>query len=203
MSGTARATVGLILCGGAGTRMGGADKPLLAWQNSTLLDSVVRRLTPQVDELVISANRNIEAYQRRSTVVTDQWPDYQGPLAGLASVLLHYRSLDASLSDPLLDAQRRYLVCPGDMPLLPYDLGQRLALGYQPGQPRYVHDGNRPQPLCLLCDDSVLAGLQRYLHSSKRSVLGWLEQCRAVPVTFSAPAAFANFNTLEQLRQGD
>lgn len=192
-------TVGLILCGGAGTRVGGADKPLLTWQNGTLLDSVVNRLAPQVDSLVISANRNIAEYQRRGVVVSDQWPDYQGPLAGLASVLLHYQSTTESL----MVSQHRYLVCPGDMPLLPNDLGYRLAAGFQPGQPRYVHDGARSQPLCMLCDHSVLSSLQHYLSGTKRSVLGWLEQIGAVPVHFNQPAAFANVNSLDQLRQLD
>ncbi|MFK7916251.1 MAG: molybdenum cofactor guanylyltransferase [Pseudomonadales bacterium] len=197
MNAVAAPLLGLILCGGAGTRVGGADKPLLAWQNGTLLDAVVEKIAPQVDALVLSANRNLDQYRRRGVVVTDDWSDYQGPLAGLASVLLHYQTAAGSPAA----APQRYLVCPGDMPLLPDDLGQRLSEGYVTGEPRYVHDGERAQPLCMICDDTALPSLQHYLDNSARSVLGWLECTGARPVPFNNPAAFANFNTLEQLQQ--
>lgn len=184
-----RLATGVILCGGAGRRVGGADKPLLPWRGRALIDHVVERLQPQVKTLRISANRNLDAYRQRAPVIADRWPDFQGPLAGIASVLQSARAGDPAA------APRTYLVCPGDTPYLPADLGARLASGRPPGSVRYAHDGQRAQPLCLYCDDSVLGGLLDYLHGGRRSVMGWLEACGAVPVHFADVRAFTNLNS--------
>lgn len=49
---------GLLLAGGRGTRMGGVDKGLQPLRGEPLALHVLRRLAPQVDALVISANRH-------------------------------------------------------------------------------------------------------------------------------------------------
>lgn len=53
---------GLLLAGGRGTRMGGVDKGLQPLRGEPLALHVLRRLAPQVDALVISANRHFDAY---------------------------------------------------------------------------------------------------------------------------------------------
>ncbi len=60
---------GIILCGGPGGRIDGADKPLLPWRNAALIEHVVRRLSKQVDAIVISANRNEATYSAYGKVV--------------------------------------------------------------------------------------------------------------------------------------
>ena len=62
---------GLILAGGRGERMGGADKGWVVHEGRPLIVSVVERLAPQVGALLISANRNIERYAALGTVVED------------------------------------------------------------------------------------------------------------------------------------
>ena len=52
----------VILAGGQGRRMGGADKGLVEYRGRPLIEWVLEVLTPQVDELVISANRNLDTY---------------------------------------------------------------------------------------------------------------------------------------------
>ncbi|RMH49252.1 MAG: hypothetical protein D6688_00755, partial [Alphaproteobacteria bacterium] len=49
-------TLGVILAGGLGRRMGGRDKAFLRLGEETLLARVMRRLSPQVDALVVNAN---------------------------------------------------------------------------------------------------------------------------------------------------
>ena len=53
---------GLLLAGGRGLRMGGADKGLLEHHGRTLAEAVLQRLAPQVGTVLISANRNLERY---------------------------------------------------------------------------------------------------------------------------------------------
>lgn len=56
------AVTGLLLAGGRGMRMGGLDKGLQPLHGEPLALHVLRRLAPQVDSLVISANRHLGAY---------------------------------------------------------------------------------------------------------------------------------------------
>ena len=99
--------------------MGGVDKGLVALQNKPLIQHVINRLTPQADEIIINANREIAQYQTFGlAVLHDTNEDYIGPLAGISLGLQH--------------AQHEYvLTVPCDSPLLPLDLAQRLlsALG--------------------------------------------------------------------------
>ncbi|HCN68163.1 MAG TPA: molybdenum cofactor guanylyltransferase MobA, partial [Candidatus Accumulibacter sp.] len=53
---------GVILAGGLGRRMGGVDKGLQELHGRPLVAWVIERLAPQVDELLINANRNAQRY---------------------------------------------------------------------------------------------------------------------------------------------
>ncbi len=176
--------IGIVLCGGAGRRMGGADKPLQPWRGQTMVAQVVARLQPQVDRVLISANRNHARYAQYGSVVSDRWPGFEGPLAGIASAV---RSAAAG-------SDARFLVCPGDSPELPLDLGQRLAAAPENDPPRYIHDGDRPQPLFALLHSAHLASLEQYLRDGRRSVIGWLEAQGAEPVRDPRPKLYRNLN---------
>ncbi|WP_043173823.1 NTP transferase domain-containing protein, partial [Burkholderia ambifaria] len=79
---------GLLLAGGRATRMDGADKGLQLLDGTPLALHVLRRLSPQVDETLISANRNADRYAELGApfdarIVADETADFPGPLAGL------------------------------------------------------------------------------------------------------------------------
>ena len=57
------AITGVVLAGGRATRMGGIDKGLQALNGRPLWRHVAEALAPQVDELVISANRHLEQWR--------------------------------------------------------------------------------------------------------------------------------------------
>ncbi|MES2635961.1 MAG: molybdenum cofactor guanylyltransferase, partial [Pseudomonadota bacterium] len=103
----------IILSGGRATRMGGVDKGLLRLQNQPLIQHVIKRLSPQVDEIFINANREIVQYQAFGyPVLQDSHANFIGPLAGFSLGLQH--------------AKHDYvLTVPCDSPFLPMDLAQR------------------------------------------------------------------------------
>ena len=63
---------GLILAGGRGSRMGGADKGLENHQGVPMAMHALLRLSPQVGAVMINANRNLAAYESMGAPV---WPD--------------------------------------------------------------------------------------------------------------------------------
>jgi molybdopterin-guanine dinucleotide biosynthesis protein A len=104
----------IILSGGRATRMNGVDKGLVLLQNNHLIQYVIGRLTTQVDEILINANREIATYQAFGyPVLQDETNDFLGPLAGFLLGLKHAR-------------QDYVLTVPCDSPLLPLDLAERL-----------------------------------------------------------------------------
>ncbi len=82
------AITGVVLAGGKATRMGGIDKGLQALNGRPLWRHVAETLAPQVDELVISANRHLEQWRASGySVFRDIQEGYQGPLAGMLAVM--------------------------------------------------------------------------------------------------------------------
>ena len=74
----------IILSGGRATRMKGTDKGLMLLHQKPLIEHVIERLKPQVEEILINANREIAQYQAFGyTVLQDEIQEFLGPLAGL------------------------------------------------------------------------------------------------------------------------
>lgn len=178
----------VILAGGQGRRMGGADKGLMEYRGRPLVEWVLDALAPQVGEIVISANRNLdryEAYGRR--VLPDTLPDFPGPLAGVLA------ALDAVRAEWLL-------VTPCDVPHLPGDLALRLLGAAQHGEvPLAVAaDERRAHHSCFMVSADQRDKLAAYLARGERAVRGWHAELASVQVHFDA-AAFANFNHPQDL----
>ena len=175
----------IILSGGRGRRAGGADKGLLPWREHTRIEAVIATIVPQVDEILISANRNLEHYRQFGfAVISDELEGFQGPLAGLSSVLP--RCLGETV-----------FVVPCDTPMLPADLCSRLSAPLHKAALDLclVNDGDYLQYLLLALKPRCLQTLRDYLDEGGRSVRGWLPRLRYESVYFSdQPAAFANLN---------
>lgn len=189
MKTTAQIT-GIILAGGQGQRFGGADKGLLLLNNKPLIAHVAARLAPQVNRLIISANRNLDRYREfTDTIIEDRQGPFLGPLAGIAAAL---ESVTTELA----------LVVPCDTPFLPADLGQRLyaALQQQEAEIAIAHDGEQLQQLCVLLRHNLLDSLNGELAAGHLKVRRWMLEQRHCIVDFSGEAAaFANINNDEEL----
>lgn len=182
------AVTGLILAGGQGLRMGGQDKGLVDYKDKPLVDWVIERLLPQVDELLISANRNLDEYSNRGyRVVTDSLPDFQGPLAGMLAGLQ-------------LARHEWMLSVPCDVPHLPRNLVMHLAEHAAGREAVFARDAERDHPAILLLNKACLPKLMDYLEKGERSVKGLLDALNVAAAAFPDPAAFGNMNEASQLK---
>ena len=183
-----RDVTGVVLCGGEGRRMGGVEKPLVPLHDRPLLAHVLDRLLPQVGHVLVSANRELDAYRALGhPVVSDDVPGL-GPLGGLATVARH-------VTTPWL------FCCPGDAPRLGAGLVSRLAAALQDEVVAvYPNDGERKQYLFLLVRTSACRSLTTYLDGSARSVHGWLARVGARAADMRDIAnSFTNVNTTDAL----
>lgn len=180
----------IILSGGRATRMGGADKGLISLQNKPLIQHVITRLQPQVDEILINANREIAQYEALGfKVLQDENPEFLGPLAGFSLGLQH--------------AKHDYvLTVPCDSPLLPLNLVERLLNGMAaaPADIAVANSDGNAHPVFCLIKKSVLPSLQAFLDAGGRKVSAWQKSQKYVEVDFSdCSDAFVNLNTPEDL----
>ena len=181
---------GLVLAGGQGSRMGGVDKGLAPFRGRPLVAHVIERLAPQVDEILVNANRNPEAYSVFGhRVVADEIPGFAGPLAGFERGLAHARG-------------RLVATVPCDSPFLPADLVPRLraALEAEGADIAVAKTGDQPHPVFCLMRRSVHASLAEFLASGQRKIDKWYAALAVVEVAFDDEAdAFANINTRDEL----
>ena len=200
---SAQDITGIILAGGRGSRMGGADKGLQNFNGLPLALQALMRLSPQVADVMINANRNLAAYESFGTAV---WPDasadFAGPLSGFLVGLER--------------CETPYLVTvPCDCPRFPLDLVARLSSALQAANadiamvlaPEAGDDGQpamRTQPVFCLLRASLLESLVTFTHAGGRKIDAWTAQHHTVEVPFDAPnddpRAFANVNTLQELQ---
>ena len=187
---TAKIT-GVILAGGQGRRMGGVDKGLKVLRGKPLVQWVIERLEPQVDELLINANQNLETYEHLGyRVIPDEIGGFAGPLAGLQRGLTEARH-------PLV------ATTPCDSPFLPRDLIARLyaALSRENAEIAVARTGDQPHPVFCLCRKQVLDGLNAFLAAGGRKIDAWYAKLNVVEVAFNDQAeAFSNINTPDELQ---
>jgi molybdopterin-guanine dinucleotide biosynthesis protein A len=179
----------IILAGGRGKRAGGLDKGLLPYEKKTgenkpLVEHVIDAVKNQVDEIIISANRNIESYKQYSAnVIGDATEDYLGPLAGIAAGLKHCK-------------YERVLVVACDMPNLPGNLVTRL-LSHTQHHCISIATVDGHHQLALIIKGSMADSLQQRLNNKQLKLIQWVESLPYNTVSFDdIPGAFVNLNQM-------
>ena len=185
---------GIILAGGQGRRMGSVDKGLQPLRGKPMVVWVLERFTPQINEVLINANQNIEQYQALGhVVIPDDIGGFAGPLAGL------HRGLSAA-------THTLVATVPCDSPFLPLDLIERLhaALHEQKADLAVARTGDQPHPVFCLTRKAVLPSLTQFLESGGRKIDAWYAALKVIEVRFDDEAdAFSNINTVAELNTFD
>lgn len=186
---------GVILAGGAGRRMGGVDKGLVELAGRPLARHVLDALAPQVDAVLVSANRNAFEYRKLGCAVVGDGEggggeDYRGPLAGMLGGM-------KKAAAPLA------LFVPCDAPFLPADLAARLRAAGD-CDIAVAHDGERLQPVFCLLRTTLADSLARFLGGGGRKIDYWFDLHNVRRVDFSDnPGGFANINSPADLARAE
>lgn len=182
---------GVILAGGQARRMGGNDKGLIEVAGRPLIEYVIDALKPQVNSLIINANRNLSSYMEYGIpVIIDSISGYQGPLAGMASCM---RVIETEFM----------FTAPCDTPRIPEDLVNRLLVNLDNNQADIcvAHDGKYMQSVFALVKVKLLDSLLDFLNRDERKLSIWYNEHKMVKVDFSdKPETFINVNTPEDIK---
>ena len=174
---------GAILAGGKGRRMGGIDKGLITLAGQYLYEKTLVRLKPQVDHIIINANRNIERYEKSGyPVISDKFGYYDGPLAGMITCM------EKSKTEWLL-------FVPCDTPMIPINLAKHLWDEHGNKTIAYACDAFRAHPTLCLINKSQIEPLTQYILNGNRKILLFFQQQKAQAVHFyNEKNAFDNLN---------
>ena len=190
--------LGVILAGGQARRMGGGDKGRLDLAGRSLLDHVVTRLAPQVDQIALNANGDPSRFSDMPyPVIQDSIPDFVGPLAGVL----------AGLDWAQEQGAETIVTVAADTPFFPKDLVARLmAKGHGMAHP-LVLSATREEgrlyrhPTFGLWPVALRDDLRAALLEGVRKVVMWTDRHGGQLVEFdTAPFdPFFNVNTPQDL----
>ncbi len=188
---TAVRVTGLVLAGGAATRMGGEDKGLVRFEGRPLVEHVLGRLRGQCSTIVISANRNLDVYRGYGCeVVSDCTGGFQGPLTGIYSSL-------ALVATPFVQ------IAPCDAPYLPRCLTERLLTVLE-AHPESLCAApvvqGHTEPLFMVMRTESRKALGAFLAAGGKRVHEWVRRSNCIWVEFEDPFDFSNFNSKEDLK---
>lgn len=180
---------GIILAGGRGSRLEGADKGLLEYLGKPLIAQITAALRPQVSRIIIIANRNLDIYARYGDqVLSDVLPDYAGPLAGIHTGLI-------TTTTPYA------LIVACDMPQLPTNISELLfsALTQRNANLCITRDASGLQPFPMLVDVTKCKKNLDHAAREHHAVMKWLDTQVVEVIALNKNAELRNINTQEDL----
>lgn len=176
----------IVLAGGKSSRMNGIDKGLLVYKGRYLVEHAIAAVSSQVDDIIISANRNIEEYAGFGhRVITDNNRRFDGPLAGIISAAPYSR-------------HDWIFIIPCDMPLLPASLVATLAQHTEDSKLVVISNDNHLQ-LVFLMHRSLQESIKLYLSMGGHAVMRWLDSVDHRTVALDHVDYFYNINTPDQI----
>ena len=180
---------GMILAGGKARRMGGQDKGLVSYRGRPLIAHVLDRLEPQVDAVLINANRSRAQYAKFGhPVIADAEDGFLGPLAGILA--------------GLRAAQTKLLLCvPCDSPDISPVLAARLISPFvrETSRIAVASCGGRLQPVFAMLHSDLSSSLEDFLNKGGRKIDDFYGEQGFEEFLFNDPDEFRNINTQEEL----
>jgi len=189
----------IILAGGEGKRMDGEDKGFVLYKNKPLIKSVINKIKPQVGNIIISANRNLERYKKFGYPVVsdlaitkkDTGTIYQGPLAGIAAAL------------PSCTHESVFIIA-CDMPLISDSIVSQLTHklkneNHEKSRNIAIAEVNGKLQLAMLLNKNVLPSIERSLKNNHLKLMQWVKSNPMEIIKFSVESEFKNFNYFKDL----
>ena len=169
--------------------MSGADKAMADLAGLPLLDHVLHRFSPQVEQLALSANGDPARFAvYEMTVLPDDTS--QGPLSGILQALLWAAARQATA----------VVSVPVDGPFLPPDLVPRLCLAAEPTGLALASSNGTWHPTYGVWPVTLAPALQIFLASGAKTRIRDFAAAQSAGIAdFPHDLAFANANTPDDL----
>ncbi len=177
---------GLILSGGRGLRVGGADKGLLPYRGRPRVEYSIDALSPHCDRLYLNCNRNPGLYSIFGLpLLSEPQHDFPGPLVALAQLL------------PELPGSR-FLILPCDTPGI---RTEHIALLLDAAQKYpehwiYLSSGGREHPLHALIPAALVPELVQRVEAGETRMMRVLQEMASIELALKGDVLL-NLNEAE------
>ena len=157
----------------------------------------MKKVEPQVNNIVISANRNIDLYKKFgypviNDLVSNQEDNkniYQGPLVGIAAAL------------PSCTTEWVFIIA-CDMPLISGTIVSQLTSGIKNNTETKniaIAKINKRLQLAMLLNTNLLFSIESSLKNNQLKLMQWVESNPVETIKFSNENEFKNFNYFKDL----
>ncbi len=189
--------LGVVLAGGLSRRMG-QDKAWLEIDDEALVCQTASRLKSQCSKVVVSTNGDISRFQSLGlSVVTDPYPDFRGPMAGILAAMDW-----AANQQPSAQWVASIAV---DTPFFPDNFVSKLHEACRENSLNIAaaSSGGRSHPVNALWALSLRSQIRQYLSGKPGKVSLWMEQNGARFVEWGTEPfdPFTNINTPQDLEE--
>ena len=178
-----------VLAGGEGRRFGGQDKGLVEYQGKPLIEHAIEAFANYTDDLIISANRNLERYEDYGYLVASDLNEaYAGPLAGILAACTQ-------------SSNEWLFVVACDQPGINNTLASAMLKLAETKEPSLVitNDGKCDQPLPMLLHICLKSTLEDFLDAGDRKVGLWQSQQNPTVLKTERLKQARNINSPEDL----
>ena len=190
--------LGVVLAGGLSRRMEGGKKFLKKIDNTPIIDLVIKKVTNQVDELIINANENKNSYLKKFNVpiVPDIIKGFKGPLVGILSGMMWAKKQKRNFN---------YLATfPCDAPFFPENLVKNLIDEIKKNNfdiviPKYKEQNH---PVFGIWSVDLIDSLKKYLlDEDLKKIDAWIFRNKFKILNFKNLKydPFFNINTVQEL----
>jgi molybdopterin-guanine dinucleotide biosynthesis protein A len=152
----------LILAGGKGSRMQGADKGLVMFNNKPLIDYIHQIIKNYNTNIFISVNRNLDFYNNYGTVIVDNLENFKGPLAGISATLNYLKQNPTD--------NKYLLVLPVDVPFLTKNNIDKLIKNIENYDINVAFDGKKIHPTIMLLNKNLSQKIDDLLAKNERKL---------------------------------
>ena len=160
----------VILNGGLSSRMGGGIKSFEKFNNKTIFDRILERITPQAKHIIINSNEDDNKFNEYNLpVIKDKLTGHLGPLAGIHASL-HWIKCNIPQIEWLVSV-------PSDTPFFPKDLVNKLFLKVLDNNKKIVlaKSNDKLHPVIGLWKSDLLEDLEENLKNGTRKIMLWAQ----------------------------
>jgi molybdenum cofactor guanylyltransferase len=186
--------LGVILAGGGSKRMNGQDKFLMPLGDKLLLQHIVDRVYPQVNEVILNINKPFHHADFLSLkTIPDIMANSLGPLSGIYTALSYANQKGYDLVATFS--------C--DTPFLPDNFVSEL-LNKSDNPIVVAKSFNRRHPVMALWHVSLMGDLKIALNKGERKLLKWIDNYPVSEVEWLGKwDPFFNINSGEDLKDAE
>jgi len=189
-------TLIVILAGGQSRRFGGGNKTLYKFNNTSLLNMILKNFEKLDIEIVLNINSNESEFSKTGlNLIKDEIENFQGPLAGI------YSSMKWAIKN-----QKNiewFFTAPSDTPFLHSDLVNKFLNTKYMENTKIIlaQSANKTHPVIGLWHISLLKSLEEFLQKESRKIMNWVSKQNYELLKFENENYFFNINSKSDLNQ--